>query len=112
MAVKIGNAGTRACRDDSIPITLVHCRPRNAVLVCQNRNNLRSQKGQMAIPAPGRTSVLRRRSTRIPLNSSVAISGEDRSKCSFTVGAKATGLNKHGGAIQIAREWGIPLIGS
>ena len=67
-------------------------------------NNFRSQKGQMAIPASGRTSALKRRSTRIPLHSSVAVSGEDRSKCSFTIGAKATGLNKHGGAIQIIRE--------
>jgi len=58
----------------------------------------------MAIPASGRTSALKRRSIRIPLNSSVAVSGEDRSKCSFTIGAKATGLNKHGGAIQITRE--------
>ena len=58
----------------------------------------------MVIPAAGRTSVLKRRSTRIPLNSSVAVSGEDRSKCSFTIGAKATGLNKHGGAVQITRE--------
>lgn len=59
----------------------------------------------MGAPTPGRTfSVLKRRSTRIPLNSSVAVSGEDRSKCSFTMGAKATGLNKHGGAIQITRE--------
>lgn len=38
------------------------------------------------------------------LNSSVSISGADRSKCSFTIGAKATSLNKHGGAIQITRE--------
>ena len=58
----------------------------------------------MATPAPSRTSVLRRRSTRIPLNSSVAVSGEDRSKCSFTIGAKATGLYKHDGAIQSTRE--------
>ena len=58
----------------------------------------------MKIPASGRTSALKRRSPRIPLNSAVAISGEDRSKCSFTVGAKATGLNKHGGGIQITRE--------
>jgi len=102
--VKIGNVGNRACRDNSILSTLVHCCPRNALLVCQKRNNLRSQKGQMGIPTAGRTSVLKRRSTRIPLNSSVAVSGEDRSKCSFTIGAKATGLNKHGGAIQITRE--------
>ncbi len=40
----------------------------------------------------------------MPLNSSVSVSGEDRSKASFTIGAKATSLNKHGGAIQITRE--------
>jgi len=58
----------------------------------------------MTIPASGRASALKRRSPRISLNSSVAVSGEDRSKCSFTVGAKATNLNKHGGAIQVSRE--------
>jgi len=58
----------------------------------------------MTIPVSGRTSALKRRSPRIPLNSSVAVSGEDRSKCAFTIGAKATNLNKHGGAIQINRE--------
>lgn len=40
----------------------------------------------------------------MPLKSSVAVSGEDRSKSSFTISAKATNLNKHGGAIQITRE--------
>ena len=58
----------------------------------------------MAIPTSGRSSALKRRSTRLPLNSAIAISGEDRSKASFTIGAKATSLNKHGGAIQITRE--------
>jgi hypothetical protein len=58
----------------------------------------------MTIAASGRTSALKRRSPRMTLNSSVSISGEDRSKCSFTIGAKATSLNKHGGAIQITRE--------
>lgn len=74
------------------------------VLVFQEPNDLRSQKGHMAIPTSGRSSALKRRSTRLPLNSAVAVSGEDRSKCSFTIGAKATNLNKHGGAIQITRE--------
>jgi hypothetical protein len=58
----------------------------------------------MSIPASGRTSALKRRSTRITLNAAVAVSGEDRSKCSFKIDAKATNLNKHGGAIQITRE--------
>ena len=58
----------------------------------------------MSIPASGRASLLKRRSTRIPLNTSISVSGEDHSKASFTIGAKATGLNKHGGAIQITRQ--------
>jgi hypothetical protein len=58
----------------------------------------------MSIPISGRTSTVKRRSPRIALHAPVAVSGEDRSKCSFTIGAKATGLNKHGAALQITRE--------
>ena len=43
------------------------------------------------------------------LNASVGLSGEDRQKCSFTMPAKATNLNKHGAAIQLNREL---LVGS
>ena len=70
----------------------------------KNETTSTVQRGQMAIAASGRTSAVKRRSTRIPLKSSVAVSGEDRSKCSFTISAKATNLNKHGGAIQLTRE--------
>jgi hypothetical protein len=38
------------------------------------------------------------------LNASVGLSGEDRQKCSFTMPAKATNLNKHGAAVQLSRE--------
>jgi hypothetical protein len=38
------------------------------------------------------------------LNATVGISGEDRLKCSFTMPAKAIGLNKHGAALQISRD--------
>ena len=38
------------------------------------------------------------------LNAPVGMSGEDRLKCSFTMPAKATNLNKHGAAIQISRD--------
>ena len=38
------------------------------------------------------------------LNAPIGISGEDRTKSSFTIGAKATNLNKHGAAVQISRE--------
>jgi len=43
------------------------------------------------------------------LNASVGLSGEDRQKCSFTMPAKATKLNKHGAAVQLSREL---LVGS
>jgi hypothetical protein len=43
------------------------------------------------------------------LNAPIALSGEDRQKCSFTMPAKATKLNKHGAAIQLNREL---LVGS
>jgi len=43
------------------------------------------------------------------LLASVGLSGEDRQKCSFTMPAKATKLNKHGAAIQLSREL---LVGS
>src|SRR5215467_13321251 len=54
----------------------------------------RATRGQMA----------KRRSSRTCLNASVGMSGEDRPKCSFTMPARATNLNKHGAAIQISRD--------
>ena len=38
------------------------------------------------------------------LNASVGLSGEDRLKCSFNMPARATGLNKHGAAVQLTRD--------
>ena len=38
------------------------------------------------------------------LNAKVGVTGEDRQKCSFTVPARATGLNRHGAAVQLNRE--------
>jgi len=38
------------------------------------------------------------------LKSAVAISGEDRLKCTFTMPATATNLNRHGAALQITRD--------
>jgi len=43
------------------------------------------------------------------LNAPVGLSGEDRSKCSFTMPARATKLNRYGAAIQLNREL---LVGS
>jgi len=38
------------------------------------------------------------------LNASVVVSGEDRLKCSFTMPARATNLNKHGAAVRLSRD--------
>jgi hypothetical protein len=51
----------------------------------------------------------KRRSIRMALKASVSLSGTDRAKCSFTMLAGATDLNRHGGAIQLKREL---LVGS
>jgi hypothetical protein len=58
----------------------------------------------MSSPAIGRSTLLRRRSTRIALNTPIGISGEDPAKSSFSVSAKATNLNRHGAAVQLNRE--------
>jgi hypothetical protein len=51
-----------------------------------------------------RSQIAKRRSNRMALHASVGLSGEDRQKCSFTMQAKATKLNKHGAAVQLSRE--------
>jgi hypothetical protein len=56
-----------------------------------------------------RSQIAKRRSNRMALRASVGLSGEDRQKCSFTMPAKATKLNKHGAAVQLRREL---LVGS
>ena len=38
------------------------------------------------------------------LNALVGLSGEGRLKCSFTLTARATNLNKHGAAVQLSRD--------
>ena len=43
------------------------------------------------------------------LNATIGLSGEDRQKCSFSMPAKATKLNRHGASIRLNREL---LIGS
>jgi len=55
-------------------------------------------------PAVNRIQQLRRRSNRMPLNAKIGVSGQDRQKCSFTMSAKATNLNRYGAAVQLNRE--------
>lgn len=55
----------------------------------------------------GRSMMAKRRSNRMALHASVGLSGEDRQKCSFTMPAKATKLNKHGAAVELGRELSV-----
>ena len=48
-----------------------------------------------------------RRSKRMGLQISVGLSGEDSLKCAFTTPARATNLNKHGAAVQLARDLAV-----
>jgi hypothetical protein len=67
------------------------------------------RKEPMATASVHRNQIAKRRSSRVALNAPIGLSGEDRQKCSFTMPAKATKLNKHGAAIQLNREL---LVGS
>ena len=44
------------------------------------------------------------------LNASVGLSGEDKLKVSFTMPAKATNLNRHGGVVQLSRDLPVGAI--
>jgi len=54
--------------------------------------------------ALNRLQASKRRSSRMALNASVGMSGEDRLKVTFTMPAKATNLNRHGAAVHLPRE--------
>jgi hypothetical protein len=41
------------------------------------------------------------------LHAAIGLSGEDRLKCSFTMPARATHLNKHGAAVQLTRDLAV-----
>ncbi len=54
-----------------------------------------------------RTQVLKRRSSRMALKAQITLSGDDCTKCAFTLPAKATKLNRHGAVIQLNRELSV-----
>ena len=58
----------------------------------------------VAAASLNRTAVSKRRSSRMALNASVGLSGEDRLKVTFTMPAKATNLNRHGAIVQLSRD--------
>lgn len=98
-------------------VTWVHCRFPPLSLTSQVSMNLKpsehSSKSHRPNPVASarvsRSQVAKRRSGRMALNAPIGLSGEDRQKCSFTMPAKATNLNRHGAAVQLNREL---LVGS
>src|SRR5499427_10478278 len=64
----------------------------------------KSYHTHVAASAMSRTQASKRRSSRMQLNASVGLTGEDKLKVSFTMPAKATNLNRHGAAVQLSRD--------
>lgn len=62
-----------------------------------------STPGTATIPNQG-GGIIKRRSPRIALNTSIGLSGEGRDRQTFSLTVRATNLNRHGGAIRLNRE--------
>jgi hypothetical protein len=101
-----------------VAVTEVHCgvHPLQSNLLRSGMNPKRSERGpeshrtdRMASASVNRSRPARRRTSRIALNAPIGLSGEDRQKCSFTMPAIATNLNRHGAAVRLNREL---LVGS
>lgn len=54
--------------------------------------------------APNSPTAGRRRSTRIPLNAPLEVSGKDVEKLSFTTTTTATSLNRNGAALHLRHD--------
>jgi hypothetical protein len=57
-----------------------------------------------------RSQMSRRRSSRMLLNASVSVTGEDRKKSAFKANAKAVNLNLHGAAVQLSRDLAVGAV--
>ena len=77
----------------------------NVALAC----NASAKEGPLKTRSVNGMQALKRRSSRMALKARITMSGDDCTKCAFTLPAKATKLNRHGAAIQLNREL---LIGS
>jgi hypothetical protein len=58
----------------------------------------------MPTDSPSPSLISRRRSNRLQLSASIGLSGKDRLKCPFAIPARATNLNRYGGAVQLSRD--------
>jgi len=84
--------------------TLYFVRSVETTKVPKHRHSAATSTDLSATLALNRIQMGKRRSSRIALHSPVGLSGQDRQKCSFTMPAKATNLNRHGAAVQLNRE--------
>ncbi len=98
-------------------VTGVHCNRRQLGLTSQigmnAKHSVLTPKSHRPSLVPtvstSRNQTSKRRSSRMALNASIGLSGEDRQKCPFSTSARATNLNRHGAAVQVDREL---LVGS
>lgn len=77
------------CNDMSLKHPHPHAKPHHTHIAAAALNRLQASK---------------RRSTRMSLNASVGLAGEDKLKVTFNMPAKATNLNRHGAAVQLSRD--------
>lgn len=93
-------------------VTEVRCNSRACLLLFQINMNLKPlghHRESHRTVLVANANANRRRSSRMTLNAHIELSGEDRQKCSFTMSARATNLNRHGASVQLNREL---LVGS
>lgn len=104
------------CSGNLVTVTGVHCNDHPLGLRSQITMNLPSERSSkshlldhLGTASVGRIRPEKRRSSRMALNATIGLSGEDRKKSSFSMSAKATKLNRHGASICLNREL---LVGS
>jgi len=92
-------------------VTEVRCTPlpdRAIFSLSMNTKSLdrsaKPQRSNLLVPSVGRSQLGKRRSTRMALNASVGLSGQDRQKLAFNLPARATNLNRHGAAVALHRD--------
>lgn len=92
-------------------VTGVRCTPYTNGLFSLSSMNLKPldrtakpQRPNLLVPNASRSQLGKRRSTRMALNASVGLSGQDRQKLAFTLRARATNLNRHGAAVALHRD--------
>ena len=76
----------------------------NSMSLKHSHHHTKPQHSHVAAAALNRSQASKRRSSRMSLNASVGLSGQDRLKVTFTMPAKATSLNRHGAAVQLSRD--------